>query len=125
MARIDKAAHSIELTLKKWFDLIQVRFISNCTSLQVEPLPKQCLSIQTLLVLIQAAGRLTLRELVNYLRRLMNLAHCSPLTDEEVDLLFRWFDPKGLGAVSKEDMATRIDGYCEQGGVRGMCVVVH
>ena len=66
-----------------------------------------------------------MRELVNYLRRLMNLAHCSPLTDEEVNLLFQWFDPKGLGAVSKEDMATRIDGYCEQGGVRGMCVVVH
>ena len=50
--------------------------------------------------------------------RLMNVCHQTPLTDDEVGVLFRWLDPKGLGAVSREDLQARLDGFLKQEEVR-------
>ena len=41
----------------------------------------------------------------------MNVCHQTPLSDDEVAVLFRWLDPKGLGAVSREDLQARLDGF--------------
>lgn len=46
--------------------------------------------------------------------RLMNVCHQTPLTDDEVGVVFRWLDPKGLGAVSREDLQARLDGFVKQ-----------
>ena len=46
--------------------------------------------------------------------RLMNVCHQTPLTDDEVGVLFRWLDPKGLGAVLREDLQARLDGFLKQ-----------